>query len=146
MEAGADDYVDKAISAGRTRGPRPGESPTSRARRRGTMRRTRRSCNRHGGPRSQPRRGRDPSHTDRVQAAHGPEPEPRTPTHSQHAVADVWGPSYTDARETLRAHMANLRRKIEPADGGPLIHTNRGVGYRLADMHPEAAEPGRSAD
>lgn len=57
----------------------------------------------------------------------------------------VWGPAYT-ARQTLRAHIANLRRKIEPADGGPLIHTDHGVGYRLADMHPEAAEPGRSAD
>jgi two-component system, OmpR family, KDP operon response regulator KdpE len=58
----------------------------------------------------------------------------------------VWGPAYTDARQTLRAHMANLRRKIRPADGGPLIHTDHGVGYRLADMHPEAAEPGRPAD
>lgn len=93
-------------------------------------------------PRSQPRRGRDPSHPDRVQAPHGPEPEPRTPTHPQH----VWGPAYTDAGQTLRAHMANLGGKIAPADGGPLIHTDHGVGYRLADMHPEAAEPARSAD
>jgi DNA-binding response OmpR family regulator len=42
--------------------------------------------------------------------------------------------------------MANLRRKIEPADGVPLIHTDHGVGYRLADMHREAADPGRFAD
>jgi hypothetical protein len=42
--------------------------------------------------------------------------------------------------------MANLRRKNEPADGGPLIYTDHGLGYRLTDRHPEAAEPGRSAD
>lgn len=36
---------------------------------------------------------------------------------------------------TARAHIANLRRKIEPAGrtGGPLyIHTDPGVGYRFA--------------
>ena len=32
-------------------------------------------------------------------------------------LEQVWGPAYTDARQTLRAHIANLRRKIEPADG-----------------------------
>jgi two-component system, OmpR family, KDP operon response regulator KdpE len=47
----------------------------------------------------------------------------------------VWGAAYTDARQTLRAHIANLRRKIEPADGECLIHTDHGVGYRLADLH-----------
>lgn len=51
----------------------------------------------------------------------------------------VWGRAYTDARQTLRAHMTNLRRKIEPADGVPLIHTDHGAGHRLADVHPEAA-------
>jgi Transcriptional regulatory protein, C terminal len=44
-----------------------------------------------------------------------------------------------DARQTLRAHIANLRRKIEPADGVSLIHTDHGVGYRLADVHPDGA-------
>jgi DNA-binding winged helix-turn-helix (wHTH) protein len=48
----------------------------------------------------------------------------------------VWGPAYTDARQTLRGHMANLRGKIEPADGGRLIHTDHGVGYRLATCIP----------
>jgi two-component system KDP operon response regulator KdpE len=45
----------------------------------------------------------------------------------------VWGPAYTDARQTLRAHVANLRRKVEPAEGPRLIHTEPGVGYRLTD-------------
>jgi hypothetical protein len=34
-------------------------------------------------------------------------------------------------------HIANLRRKIEPASGERLIHTDHGVGYCLADVHPE---------
>ena len=48
----------------------------------------------------------------------------------------VWGPAYIDARQILRAHIANLRRKIEP-DGQHLIHTDHGVGYRLVEGHPE---------
>jgi two-component system KDP operon response regulator KdpE len=52
-------------------------------------------------------------------------------------LQQVWGAAYVDARQTLRAHIANLRRKIEPADGERLIHTDHGVGYRLADLHPE---------
>jgi two-component system KDP operon response regulator KdpE len=33
----------------------------------------------------------------------------------------VWGAAYIDARQTLRAHVANLRRKIEPTDGDALF-------------------------
>jgi two-component system KDP operon response regulator KdpE len=51
-------------------------------------------------------------------------------------LQQVWGPAYVDARQTLRAHIANLRRKVEPTDGGRLIQTDHGVGYRLADVHP----------
>jgi two-component system KDP operon response regulator KdpE len=54
-------------------------------------------------------------------------------------LQQVWGPAYIDARQTLRAHIANLRRKIEPTDGTRLIHTDHGVGYRLADTPPETA-------
>ncbi|HUE28280.1 MAG TPA: response regulator transcription factor [Solirubrobacteraceae bacterium] len=50
-------------------------------------------------------------------------------------LQQVWGPAYMDARQTLRAHIANLRRKIEPVDGRRLIHTDHGVGYRLAIDH-----------
>jgi two-component system KDP operon response regulator KdpE len=32
----------------------------------------------------------------------------------------------------LRVHLANLRRKIEPADGPRYIQTDPGVGYRFA--------------
>jgi two-component system, OmpR family, KDP operon response regulator KdpE len=66
---------------------------------------------------------------------------------TQHALlAQVWGPAYTDARQTLRAHIANLRRKIEPPDGERLIHTDHGVGYRLADVNPDGATRGRPVE
>jgi two-component system KDP operon response regulator KdpE len=61
-------------------------------------------------------------------------------------LEQVWGPAYTDARQTLRAHIANLRRKIEPADGECLIHTDHGVGYRLADGQLDGARPGRPTE
>jgi len=54
-------------------------------------------------------------------------------------LQQVWGPGYVDARQTLRAHIANLRRKIEPAAGGRLIWNDPGVGYRLAGWQPESA-------
>jgi two-component system, OmpR family, KDP operon response regulator KdpE len=60
-------------------------------------------------------------------------------------LQQVWGPAYTDARQMLRAHIANLRRKIERADGERLIHTDHGVGYRLTDVHPDGAGRGRPA-
>jgi two-component system KDP operon response regulator KdpE len=52
----------------------------------------------------------------------------------------VWGAAYIDARQTLRAHIANLRRKIDPVDGERLIRTDHGVGYRFVDVQPEGAE------
>jgi two-component system KDP operon response regulator KdpE len=60
-------------------------------------------------------------------------------------LQQVWGAAYMDARQTLRAHIANLRRKIEPGDGGRLIHTDHGVGYRLAEVH-EGARRQRHAE
>jgi two-component system, OmpR family, KDP operon response regulator KdpE len=57
----------------------------------------------------------------------------------------VWGAAYLDARQTLRAHVANLRRKIEPTDGERLIHTDHGIGYRLADAQPNRALDGQPA-
>jgi len=61
-------------------------------------------------------------------------------------LQQVWGAAYMDARQTLRAHVANLRRKIEPADGERLICTDPGVGYRLADVAPRSARRGRASD
>jgi two-component system KDP operon response regulator KdpE len=47
-------------------------------------------------------------------------------------LSTVWGPGYSDDTQVLRAHVANLRRKIEPADGPRYIKTDPGVGYRFA--------------
>ena len=48
-------------------------------------------------------------------------------------LTQVWGPGYADDVATLRSHMANLRRKIEP-DGAPRhIRTEAGIGYRFLD-------------
>jgi two-component system KDP operon response regulator KdpE len=47
-------------------------------------------------------------------------------------LAEVWGPEYSEDTQVLRVHVANLRRKIEPADGPRYIQTDAGVGYRFA--------------
>ena len=44
-------------------------------------------------------------------------------------LVEVWGVEYEDDFQVLRAHIANLRRKIEPPDG-PSIHQTR-PGRRL---------------
>jgi two-component system, OmpR family, KDP operon response regulator KdpE len=48
-------------------------------------------------------------------------------------LGEVWGHAYEDDTHTLRVHIANLRRKIEPGGGAPrYIRTDPGVGYRFA--------------
>jgi two-component system, OmpR family, KDP operon response regulator KdpE len=47
-------------------------------------------------------------------------------------LREVWGPAWTEDTPTLRTHIANLRRKVEPAGGGRLIRTDPGVGYRIS--------------
>jgi two-component system, OmpR family, KDP operon response regulator KdpE len=46
-------------------------------------------------------------------------------------LVEVWGVEYEDDFQVLRAHVANLRRKIEPADGPRYVKTDPGVGYRF---------------
>jgi two-component system, OmpR family, KDP operon response regulator KdpE len=52
-------------------------------------------------------------------------------THRELLVS-VWGGGYGDDTQVLRAHIANLRRKIEPEGGPRYIRTDPGVGYRFA--------------
>jgi two-component system KDP operon response regulator KdpE len=55
-------------------------------------------------------------------------------THRDLLVA-VWGNNYGEDTQVLRAHIANLRRKIEPPGSGEsrrYIRTDPGVGYRFA--------------
>ncbi len=47
-------------------------------------------------------------------------------------LTEVWGPQYADDTQVLRTHVANLRRKIEPAGARRYIRTDPGVGYRFA--------------
>jgi two-component system KDP operon response regulator KdpE len=61
----------------------------------------------------------------------------RLMTHRE-LLTSVWGAGYADDTQVLRAHIANLRRKIEPADaeggagGHHYVRTDPGVGYRFA--------------
>jgi two-component system, OmpR family, KDP operon response regulator KdpE len=48
-------------------------------------------------------------------------------------LTEVWGSAYAGDTQTLRVHVANLRRKIEPDPSAPrYITTDAGVGYRFA--------------
>jgi two-component system KDP operon response regulator KdpE len=55
----------------------------------------------------------------------------RLMTHRE-LLTSVWGNGYGDDTQVLRAHVANLRRKIEPPDGPRHIKTDPRVGYRFA--------------
>jgi hypothetical protein len=57
-------------------------------------------------------------------------------------LQQVWGPAYVDARQTLRAHIVNLRRKSSQPTATASIHTDHRVGYRLADLHVEPMRVG----
>jgi two-component system KDP operon response regulator KdpE len=48
-------------------------------------------------------------------------------------LTEVWGPAYADDVPTLRTHIANLRRKVEPEGAARHIRTEAGIGYRFTD-------------
>ena len=53
-------------------------------------------------------------------------------------LRQAWGAARPEDRQTLRTHMANLRRKLAaPSSSGP-IRTYPGVGYLLHDDAPQA--------
>jgi two-component system, OmpR family, KDP operon response regulator KdpE len=56
----------------------------------------------------------------------------RLMTHSA-LLTEVWGPAYAEDVATLRSHMANLRRKVEPERATRHIRTEAGIGYRFVD-------------
>ncbi|XWX03497.1 response regulator transcription factor [Aggregatilineales bacterium SYSU G02658] len=45
----------------------------------------------------------------------------------------VWGLDYAHDSKVIDVYVGYLRRKIEQDDSPPLIHTVRGVGFRLSD-------------
>ena len=58
--------------------------------------------------------------------------EPRPAADAPALLVEVWGPAYEDDTATLRTHIANLRRKIDPGGTRRYIRTDPGVGYRFA--------------
>jgi two-component system, OmpR family, KDP operon response regulator KdpE len=57
-------------------------------------------------------------------------------THSA-LLREVWGAAYAEERQTLRTHIANLRRKIAAPGATSAIRTDHGVGYHLTDYDRE---------
>lgn len=52
-------------------------------------------------------------------------------------LEQVWGPEWVEDAQTLRVHVSNLRKKIEPHPGGPrYIITEPGVGFRFVAAEP----------
>jgi two-component system KDP operon response regulator KdpE len=51
---------------------------------------------------------------------------------SRSLLVTVWGPQYAEDTRTLRTHLSNLRRKIDPDGTRRYLHTDPGVGYRFA--------------
>jgi len=50
----------------------------------------------------------------------------------RHLMKEIWGPYRTEETQTLRVHMAQLRKKIEADPAVPqMIITEPGVGYRM---------------
>ncbi len=57
---------------------------------------------------------------------------PGRPLTHRALLTEVWGHAYEDDTQTLRVHIANLRRKLEPDPTAPrFIRTDSGVGYRF---------------
>ncbi|NRF50587.1 winged helix-turn-helix transcriptional regulator, partial [Pseudomonas stutzeri] len=47
-------------------------------------------------------------------------------------LATVWGYHYDPQTNVIDVHISRLRQKIDGPGEAPLIHTVRGVGYRLS--------------
>lgn len=54
-------------------------------------------------------------------------------------LANVWGTSEDPLTNVVDVYIRRLRSKIDEGHASPLIHTVRGLGYRLEDLGPSAA-------
>ncbi len=55
-------------------------------------------------------------------------------------LENVWGPEWAEDAQTLRVHVSNLRKKIEPAPAtARYIITEPGVGFRLSVPEADAS-------
>jgi two-component system KDP operon response regulator KdpE len=56
----------------------------------------------------------------------------------RHLIKEIWGPYRTDETQTLRVHMAQLRKKLEIDPSKPMLFiTESGVGYRMLVLEEE---------
>jgi two-component system copper resistance phosphate regulon response regulator CusR len=53
-------------------------------------------------------------------------------------TAHVWDENHDPFSNALEVYIGRLRRKIDRDTDRPLIHTRRGAGYMLADLHDHA--------
>jgi two-component system, OmpR family, response regulator len=56
-------------------------------------------------------------------------------------LTHVWPAAATPHQTVVDAHMSQLRRKIHPLAGKPIILNVRGVGFMLHDLQPAAGQP-----
>ena len=49
-------------------------------------------------------------------------------------LEQVWDYRFDPHTSLIDTHMSRLRKKIDDGFGGPLLHTIRGVGYRLSEQ------------
>ena len=54
-------------------------------------------------------------------------------------LREVWGVAHAEDRQTLRAHVANLRRKLSSPKASGVIRTYPGVGYLFDNRTGESA-------
>lgn len=56
-------------------------------------------------------------------------------------LESVWGPNWVGDTHVVDVHLSNLRRKLDRADGSlRVVHTVRGVGFRISNEILDAAE------
>jgi two-component system OmpR family response regulator len=56
-------------------------------------------------------------------------------------LESVWGPNGVGDTHVVDVHLSNLRRKLDRADGSlRVVHTVRGVGFRISNEILDAAE------
>jgi two-component system KDP operon response regulator KdpE len=56
-------------------------------------------------------------------------------------LRNVWGAAYVEDRQTLRAHICNLRRKLATLSSSAPIRTYPGVGYLFEDSASRQSAP-----
>jgi DNA-binding response OmpR family regulator len=55
-------------------------------------------------------------------------------------LESVWGPNWVGDTHVVDVHLSNLRRKLDKADQIRVVHTVRGVGFRISNEILDAAE------